>query len=302
MARAILTTRISPAYDDQPENYYHFPKQYLGRVRAAIGDWIIYYEPSRTGGGSSRRDGRKSYFAMARVVGVREDTRQPNHFYADVADYQEFDRAVPFREGDHFYESASRNERGETATGVFQNAVRTISEEEYDLIVRAGFAAVLGQGHTEAERTSRPGLGEDQAEFERPIIEQVSRRPFRDAAFTHNIRNAYDSTCAMTGLRLINGGGRPEMEAAHIRPVGEGHNGPDSVRNGLALSRTTHWMFDRGLLSLTDDYEILVAEKYVPSRVRELLNPDRRLVLPSEEAAWPHRSFLEYHRDTIYQG
>lgn len=302
MTRAIFTTRISPEYDDQPEFYYHFPKQYLGRVERTIGDWIIYYEPSRTGGRSSRREGRKAYFAMARVVRVREDTRQPNHFYADVADYQGFDRAVPFREGDHFYESALRNELGETATGVFQNAVRTIAEEECDLIVRAGFAAVLGEGHTKAERASWPGLGEDQAEFERPIIEQVSRRPFRDATFMHNIRNAYDSTCSMTGLRLINGGGRPEIEAAHIRPVGEGHNGPDSVRNGLALSRTTHWMFDRGLLSLTDDYEILVAENYVPSRVQKFLNPDRRLVLPSEEAAWPHGSFVKYHRDTIFRG
>ena len=61
----------------------------------------------------------------------------------------------------------------------------------------------------------------------------------------------------MTGLRIINGGGRSEVQAAHIRPVAS--SGPDSVRNGLALSGTAHWMFDRGLLSIGDDYSILIA-------------------------------------------
>lgn len=54
-------------------------------------------------------------------------------------------------------------------------------------------------------------------------------------------------------MKLINGGGRAEAEAAHIRSVEA--NGPDIVSNGLALSGTAHWMFDRGLLSLTDDLE-----------------------------------------------
>ncbi|MGH6673150.1 MAG: HNH endonuclease [Xanthobacteraceae bacterium] len=44
----------------------------------------------------------------------------------------------------------------------------------------------------------------------------------------------------MTGLQIINGGGRAEVQAAHIRPVAAG--GFDSVRNGLALSGTIHWI------------------------------------------------------------
>lgn len=37
-------------------------------------------------------------------------------------------------------------------------------------------------------------------------------------------------------------GGRPEIQAAHLRPVTS--VGPDSVRNALALSCTVHGMFD----------------------------------------------------------
>jgi len=36
--------------------------------------------------------------------------------------------------------------------------------------------------------------------------------------------------------------------------------GPDSVRNGIGSIRTVHWMFDRGLISIGDDYKILVAK------------------------------------------
>ena len=106
----------------------------------------------------------------------------------------------------------------------------------------------------------------------------------------------------MTGLSIINGGGRPEVEAAHIRPVGNDHHGPDSMRNGIALSRSIHWMFDRGLLSLDDDYTILVAKDRVPEPVHRLVNPDGRLKLPARPEFRPHPQFLRFHRKTVFKG
>ena len=46
--------------------------------------------------------------------------------------------------------------------------------------------------------------------------------------------------------------------------MGNNHNGPGSVRNGIFLSRTVHWMFDRGVLSVNDDFTLLTAEKMIP--------------------------------------
>ena len=146
-----------------------------------------------------------------------------------------------------------------------------------------------------------PGMTEDpEVPFERPIVERLVARPFREAAFVASVKSAYSETCAMTGLRIINGGGRAEVQAAHIRPVADG--GSDSIRNGLALSGTAHWMFDRGLVAITDDYRILVAEKQLPPDAIRLIRGDRKLMLPERPDAQPHAAQLRYHRERIFKG
>lgn len=302
MAKAVFTTKPHPTYDDLPSERYHFPRAYLRQAEAVLGDWIVYYEPSRTGGDDSSRDGRRAYFATARMTGLVPDPARADHYYALVTDYLEFDRAVPFREADHYYESSLQREDGKTSKGAFGRAVRSLSDAEYDLILHAGFGRVIGDlatGHEWSGGTPS-GLAEEPAIFARPLVERLVARPFRDAAFAAMVKSAYRDTCAMTGLKIINGGGRAEVQAAHIRPVAD--DGPDSVRNGLALCGTLHWMFDRGLVSIDDDYTLLVARDRVPDTVSRLINPDGRLRLPGRAALMPHPQFLRYHRRRVFKG
>ena len=298
MAKAIFTTKVDPTYDDLPEDRYHFPCTYLRQVEAALGDWIIYYEPRRSSGDLSSRGGRQAYFATARVATIRPDPITANHFYAVVSDFLEFDRPVPFREGDHFYEAGLRRDDGATSKGAFGRSVRMVPDNEYDLILRAGFADILAPGP--AMRPAFAGLADEPATFERPIVERMTARPFREAAFAAAVKSAYDDTCAITGLKIINGGGRSEVQAAHIKPVAA--SGPDSVRNGLALCGTVHWMFDRGLLSIDDDFTILMAKDRVPDTIHRLANPDGRLRVPERPELRPHPQFLRFHRELVFKG
>jgi len=261
MAKAVFTTKADPTYDDLPEFRYHFPQTYRRAVETTVGDWIIYYEPRRSSGDPRSRGGRQAYFATARVVAVHPDPTLAGHYYAFVADYLEFPRVVPFRDGDIYFEVGLRRDDGGTSKGAFGRAVRLISDHEYAAILAAASADLL-RSDTSQDVRQRHELAEEQSTFERPIMERVTNRPFRDAVFSSAVRAAYDNTCAVTGLRIINGGGRPEVQAAHIRPASA--SGPDSIRNGIALSTTIHWMFDRGLLSLNDDLTILMARDKVP--------------------------------------
>ena len=293
MVKAVLLHKSGSIYDDVPWERYHFPNgPYLKAMRETVGDWIVYYEPM--GSGSARR-GRQSYFAVARVDRIEPDPGNPTQSYAFVSAYQELAVPVPMI-GEHgHYELKLEQPDGSTNGGLRQRAVRRISDAEFGAILRAGLPAPI-MDLQPAEHLAAGGWAEEQAPFERPIIEQLLKRPLRDAAFRAGVLRAYNATCAFTGLRIINGGGRAEVDAAHIRPVGDNHGGSDSIRNGLALSKTMHWLFDRGIVAVSNDHAILQSPGRLPDQLRGLLNRDGMILLPASPSERPHPSFLTYHR------
>ena len=138
--------------------------------------------------------------------------------------------------------------------------------------------------------------------FEQPRerVSYLSSRIIRDRVFRRTVLRAYGERCAITGLRLINGGGRAEVDAAHIQPVER--NGPDTVSNGLALSGTAHWMFDRGLISLSDGLEILVSTRVNDQEgVRALINKNGHAHKPLRDLERPHPHFLQWHRENCFK-
>ncbi len=291
MTKGIFTTKPDSGYDDIREERYHFPKQYLARVQRIVGDQVIYYEPRRG-------NGRSSYIAVAVVDSVDPDPHRDGFFYARMSQFFSFEIPVPFRLNGLLFEHGLQSDGATGLGGDFRNAVRTVSEGEFNAILAAGFS----QFDEAPEPEAVDGLVDPPSEFRRPIIEQITRKPFREAAFARQVKVAYKSQCAFTGLGMRNGGGRSEVDAAHIKPVGDGHNGSDSIRNGLALSKTVHWMFDRGLLSVDSDHKILLAGELVPEPIKRLLHPSGYLLLPEKPLDRPHPAFLDYHRNYIFKG
>jgi putative restriction endonuclease len=128
----------------------------------------------------------------------------------------------------------------------------------------------------------------------------LTSRAVRDKVFRRIVLRAYDQRCAITGLRFINGGGRAEVDAAHIRPVE--HDGPDTIHNGIALSGTAHWMFDRGLICLSDDLDILISRQVNDiGGVQAFVNKSGRAILPLRVADHPHPRFLRWHRENCFK-
>lgn len=294
MAKAIFTFSEGSDYDDRPEERYHFPETYKNQVDQSVGDLIVYYEPRRDRGPSTS-GGRQAYFASARVTGVVKDIDRPGHYYASISDYLPFDHPVPFKEGRNYFESSLLKLDGTTNKGQFGRSIRLIPEVEFEQILRAGFVRELDEWEHRDNRVAEPEAIYDA----RPLVSTIVTRPFRDKVFKRLVRDAYRNTCAISGLSLINGGGRPEVQAAHIKSVAA--QGPDSVRNGLALTGTVHWLFDRGLISLSDDYRVLVSGHGVPDEMARLIRPDKSLLLPDEQQFRPHPAYLAWHRENCFK-
>ncbi|MEM7491040.1 MAG: HNH endonuclease [Pseudomonadota bacterium] len=287
MAHAVLVQNPVSIYDDAHGRHYHFPKMYLGTMETVVGDWVVFYEGVR---------GAFGYTHVQRVAGLRRDPSRSDHFYADLdpGTALDFERLVPRTRAD-----GSRYESNlAPVAGNNMLAVRRLPP--------ADFAAILNEGLREVpdmDAHPRTGplraLAEDQAAFTTDRTHILTSRAKRDATFARMVKRAYGGRCAISGLRLRNGGGRAEVQAAHIRPVSQG--GPDVIRNGLALSGTLHWMFDRGLISVAEDHTILVSRNKVDAETaRRLFAPDMRLIAPADPRHAPHPDGLRYHREEIY--
>jgi putative restriction endonuclease len=292
MGYGVFIHRSDSIYDDSPAEQYQFPRQYLGRVEACVGDWVIYYEPRKV-------PQARGYFAVAKVERVIPDPKAEGMFLAiiEAGSYLDFAQPVPFSGADGIVERGVLNEQGRIS-GRAQSAVRPISPTDFSRIVALG----LADSEALLPRVGDPpqGVSEVQALF--TFEQNRDRKSFmisrivRDRVFRKVVLRAYSETCAISGLKLINGRGRAEAAAAHIRPVEE--NGPDIINNGIALSGTVHWMFDRGLLSLADDLRILISRKVNdPEGVRSLINKSGYALPPLKSFDVPHPSFLKWHRE-----
>jgi putative restriction endonuclease len=295
MTKGVFLYRQDSRYEDRPWAVYQFPEIYLSRASQMVGDWVIYMEPVKAG--------RKGYHAVAKVDRVTPDPSNSGMHIAiiDPNSYLDFDHNVPFQSGGDYPERSVLNEAG-NVSGRAQAAVRPIPAEDFNRIVGLGL-----ETHEEllprldAEGTSSVAETPAPYEFEQDRVQMLTKRTIRDRIFRTRVLTAYDRRCAFTGFQFINGGGRAEVEAAHIKSVQD--KGPDVVQNGLALSGTVHWMFDRGLLTVADDATILMSNHINDvDGVRKILLSGGRAQFPDDPHAAPDPAFLRWHRENCFKG
>jgi len=298
MGFGVFIHRADSIYDDSPAERYQFPSQYLSRAEACVGDWIVYYEPRKV-------TETRGYFAVAKVQQIIPDPGAAGMYVAVIepGSYLDFINPVPFSGPTGVIETGVLNAEGRIS-GRAQSAVRPLSSGDFNSIVQRGLDDTAPLLPRVDEPTFGPGAGEDQTPFqleqERERVSSLTSRIVRDRVFRRVVLRAYDERCAVTGLKLINGSGRAEVAAAHIRPVEA--SGPDIVSNGIALSGTAHWMFDRGLISLADDLEILISRQVNdPDGVRTVINKSGRAMEPGRASDRPHPHFLQWHRDHCFK-
>jgi putative restriction endonuclease len=189
-------------------------------------------------------------------------------------------------------------------SGRAQSAVRPISADDFNRICELGLAENAPLLPRRDDDVQQLDLNETQMPFsfeqQRDRVSLTVSRVLRDRVFRRIVLRAYDERCAVTGLKLINGAGRAEVAAAHIKPVEA--NGPDIISNGIALSGTAHWMFDRGLISLADDLQILISRHTNDlDGVRSMINKTGRASPPQRTADRPHPAFLKWHRENCFK-
>jgi putative restriction endonuclease len=144
-------------------------------------------------------------------------------------------------------------------------------------------------------RPDFPGMAEGQARFGEP---QLIRPRLGQGAFRVLVTDTYGRRCAITQERTL-----PALEAAHIRPYGDG--GEHDARNGLLLRRDIHSLFDAGYVTVTPDLRFEVSR-----RIKEEFENGRHyyelhgksISVPTRVEQRPDATALTWHNEHCYRG
>ena len=134
-------------------------------------------------------------------------------------------------------------------------------------------------------------------------IESIqTEEPIRTAGFRQAIMRIYDYTCAVCQLYVLTLDGESVTEAAHIIPFNI--SGNNDVRNGISLCQLHHWGFDRGLISFTNTYKIIVSGLMVekgPSEWKFTTLKDKKILVPENKEHYPAQAALAWHREHVFK-
>ncbi|MFD1469245.1 YDG/SRA domain-containing protein [Hymenobacter caeli] len=108
-------------------------------------------------------------------------------------------------------------------------------------------------------------------------------RVVRDTAVSRRVKALHDYRCQVCGVQLR--GAVPYAEAAHIRPLGAPHHGPDALANVLCLCANHHVLFDLGSFGINDNLQLLGLPGRLITQKKHVVGTD----------------FLAYHRGHFYE-
>lgn len=132
------------------------------------------------------------------------------------------------------------------------------------------------------------------------ILSSVKCRVNQDF-FRRTVLTSYGTACCFTGLS------NPELLiASHIKPwKNSNDNEKTNPQNGLCLNALHDKAFDKGLVTITTDYSIIVSNSITDvcngEAVEHYFVPlmGKRIRLP--EKFLPDKAFIEYHNDCIFE-
>jgi putative restriction endonuclease len=120
----------------------------------------------------------------------------------------------------------------------------------------------------------------------------------RDTLFRREIVRLYDDTCCITGVRVSAPYSFSMVDACHIVPLYKTFN--NHPTNGIALCPNLHRAFDKGAISIDDNYQIIVSPTFVEnenSTYRLNVLAGKQIGLPKDEQFWPSPEAFAWHRE-----
>jgi len=203
------------------------------------------------------------------------------------------------------YAAFSEDLFGLLRTASSRVVLKSVLLEVYFPEMKAAFLQIKQTGRSYLQTLECEVLNEKEGAYLSPLVEADDEevRFVRGGLFKRLVPKVYGFTCAISGLKVIARDGSALVEACHIVPISI--SGDDRVTNGIALCPTLHTAFDRGMIAVDDQMQVLVS----PSLAEEASSPYNlrqfegcRVRLPFGSQYAPAMDNFSWHRQQRYMG
>lgn len=119
----------------------------------------------------------------------------------------------------------------------------------------------------------------------------------RGGAFKKEVPKLYGYRCCISGLKIDAMFSASLIDACHIVPFAKSYN--DTITNGIALCPNLHRAFDRGMIAVDHNFQVIVSEQFIENTdsiysIKKLAG--RSILLPSELRYRPLAENFAWHR------
>lgn len=116
----------------------------------------------------------------------------------------------------------------------------------------------------------------------------------RSGIFKKVVPRIYNYTCCISGMKITTTRDIQMIDACHIIPFSESHD--DTIKNGISLSPNFHRAFDRFLITINENYEIVISNDFIESGVHSFKYfHGKKIMLPKEPEYRPSMDNLNWH-------
>lgn len=123
----------------------------------------------------------------------------------------------------------------------------------------------------------------------------------RGSLFKREIPKIYNHTCCISGMRIDATVSVTMIDACHIIPFSESYD--DTITNGIALCPNLHRAFDRGLITIDENYKVVVSNSFKEDKSSYGIKSfeGKEIQLPNLKDYYPLKDNFEWHRNNIFK-
>lgn len=122
----------------------------------------------------------------------------------------------------------------------------------------------------------------------------------RGGLFKKNIPKIYNYSCCISGMRIESSQNAQMIDACHIIPFSLSND--DTIPNGLSLSPNLHRAFDRGLITINQDYIVRISPTITENNTVFSLSQfnGKKIMLPKKASWCPSPESLQWHNKEVF--